>query len=310
METREKTRQKMLREPASSLPLAELGAVRVRGPDTVRFLQGQLSQNIERLSAARSLLAGLHNAQGRVIALLRLLRLADNDVLAILPRELAAGVAARLAKFVLRAKVTVSDESSAWAIAGVIDEGTSPAAWPRKRDAQSECTHGHIVCVGEAPVRWIRVAAAAAQLPRQAAPEASSAWHRHEIASGEPQVFGATSEAFVSQMLNLDLLDAIAFDKGCYTGQEIIARAHYRGRMKRRLQRFRARTAEELSPGARGRLADGRSFTIVRAERSGEAVDFLAVASLAGAEAEALHAGAEDELLHAESLPLPYALPD
>ena len=58
------------------------------------------------------------------------------------------------------------------------------------------------------------------------------------IAAGEPQVFAATSEAFVAQMLNLDLLGAIAFDKGCYTGQEVIARAHYRGRVKRRMQRF------------------------------------------------------------------------
>ena len=106
-----------------------------------------------------------------------------------------------------------------------------------------------------------------------------------------PQVYTATSEEFVAQMLNLDTLGAIAFDKGCYTGQEVIARAHYRGRVKRRAQRFHV-AEENLSAGASGTLPDGRSFKVVEAVRSAiGGSDVLAVASLA-TEEEAAQPGA------------------
>ena len=100
-------------EPASA---DTLGALRARGADVVPFLQGQLSCDVSRLSAARSLLAGCHNPQGRVLALLQLVQLADGDLLMILPRELIAPLLQRLSKFILRAKVTLTDESNAWRI--------------------------------------------------------------------------------------------------------------------------------------------------------------------------------------------------
>jgi hypothetical protein len=94
-----------------------------------------------------------------------------------------------------------------------------------------------------------------------------------------------TSEEFVAQMLNLDVLDAIAFDKGCYTGQEVIARAHYRGRVKRRMQRFVSREPVRLTPGDSGQLADGRSFKVVLAAQLDDGrCDFLAVAPLVSGE--------------------------
>ena len=93
------------------IALDSLGAVRVRGADAVKFLQGQLSADLGLLSAQRALLAGLHNPQGRVIALLRLIELAPQDVLALTARELAPALVARLAKFVLRSKVALRDES-------------------------------------------------------------------------------------------------------------------------------------------------------------------------------------------------------
>ena len=82
-----------------------------------------------------------------------------------------------------------------------------------------------------------------------------ASWERADIAAGLPQVYTATSEAFVAQMLNLDLLGAIAFDKGCYTGQEVIARAHYRGRVKRRLQRWHATAGTAPRAGDSARTA-------------------------------------------------------
>src|SRR2546421_9900933 len=104
----------------NSVPLDSLGVLRVRGADVVSFLQGQVSNDVALLGPGRSLLAGYHNPQGRVIALLRLVQAAADDVLAILPRELAAPTASRLAKFILRAKVSVADESAGWRVTGVV----------------------------------------------------------------------------------------------------------------------------------------------------------------------------------------------
>ena len=104
-------------------------------------------------------------------------------------------------------------------------------------------------------------------------------WRALDIAAGLPQVYASTSEAFVAQMLNLDVLGAIAFDKGCYTGQEVIARAHYRGRVKRRMQRFHL-PAAQLRPGDTGDLPDGRSFKVVDAVTLADgSCDLLAVAA-------------------------------
>src|SRR5204863_507589 len=132
------------------------------GADVGPFLQGQLSNDLERLAPERSLLAGYHNAQGRVIALLRLVQAALGEVLAVLPRELAAAVASRLAKFILRAKVKVADESAAWQIAGIIApaESASPATPPA--GALPHSLHGVArfggsiaVRVAAEPGRWL-----------------------------------------------------------------------------------------------------------------------------------------------------------
>ena len=95
-------------------------ALRARGPDARKFLQGQLSNDLSRLSGERALLAGYHNVQGRAIALLRLIEVGADDFIAILPRELVSALAARMSKFILRAKVKLSDESAAWQVLGIV----------------------------------------------------------------------------------------------------------------------------------------------------------------------------------------------
>src|SRR2546429_898404 len=117
----------------NSVSLDSLGVLRASGADVVPFLQGQLSNDLERLAPERSLLAGYHNAQGRVIALLRLVQAAPGEVLAGLPRELAAAGASRLAKFILRAKVKVADESAPRPIPGIL--ATAPTARPTTQPA-------------------------------------------------------------------------------------------------------------------------------------------------------------------------------
>src|SRR6516225_3694247 len=123
-----------MRRELRTAALDGLGVLRARGPDALSFLQGQLSNDLTRLAADRSLLAGYHNAQGRVIALLRVLQLAPGDLLAVLPRELVASVSARLGKFILRAKVKLADESQSWRISGLLaasaDDGEGSAAAP------------------------------------------------------------------------------------------------------------------------------------------------------------------------------------
>jgi tRNA-modifying protein YgfZ len=287
-----------MQQLAEVIWLDDLGIVRARGADAVRFLQGQLSNDLTRLSADGSLLGGYHNPQGRTIALLRLVYWDEGDVLAVLPRELAAGVAGRLSKFVLRSKVKITDESKAWRMGGLIGvtqvtvgAGTT-AELPATVNAQVRADGAVFVRVGVERVLVVSPGENPAPdggvgaLPDSVV-GGREIWRRLQVEDGEPQVYAATSEEFVAQMLNLDMLNAIAFDKGCYTGQEVIARAHYRGRVKRRMQRFISREPCRLSPGDSGQLADGRAFKVVLAAHlAGGRSDFLAVAPLPGAEPE------------------------
>ena len=302
----------------NSLSLDSLGVLRARGADVVSFLQGQLSNDVALLGPERSLLAGYHNPQGRVIALLRLVQLAPDDLLAILPRELIAVVVQRLGKFVLRAKVKLADDSAAWTVTGLMGcappPGAAADALPATVNGVTRIDASLALRVAQEPGRWLLVSPFAQPPPVSGcSPVGAEVWQRLAIAAGEPQVYAATSEAFVAQMLNLDALGAIAFDKGCYTGQEIIARAHYRGKVKRRLQRFRARVPAQLKPGDDGELGDGRSFKVVdAAQRTDGLCEFLAVTTLGHVDAEPAggRAPAEGAPLSAEWLALPYVLPD
>jgi tRNA-modifying protein YgfZ len=314
-----------MRSECISVPLPSLGVLRARGPDALSFLQGQLSNDLTRLAADRALLAGYHNPQGRVIALLRVLQLAADDLLAILPCELVGTVAQRLGKFVLRAKVRLTDESREWTISGCIEPSGAAAqtiaALPTAVNGVTRIGASLALRVAQQPARWLLLSPAMQPL---ALPGFSAGgaelWQRLAIAAGEPQVYAATTEAFVAQMLNLDALGAIAFDKGCYTGQEIIARAHYRGKVKRRLQRFLAAAAVRLAPGDDGELDDGRSFKVVdAAQRADGGYEFLAVTTTlpAASGAEGSGAGASSRApsaaappLGAQMLDLPYPLPD
>jgi folate-binding protein YgfZ len=287
---------KLARDPLETIALPDLGVLRIQGADAEGFLQGQLSNDMQHLAAGRSLLAGYHNPQGRAIALLRLARGAPDEVLAVLPRELAARVAARLTKFILRAKVKINDVSESLAIDGLIADADVTA---------TEDEPGCVARIALEPRRSLLIRAAGTAAP---ASGDRQRWRRLDIAGGQPQVYAATSEEFVAQMLNLDALGAIAFDKGCYTGQEVIARAHYRGRVKRRMQRFLTHAPQVLAPGTAGRLADGRAFKIVDAVRGEDgACEFLAVTALSARDES--QAEAATELIEATALPLPYPLP-
>jgi tRNA-modifying protein YgfZ len=295
----------------STVSLDTLGVLRARGPDVLSFLQGQLSNDLARLAPQRSLLAGFHNAQGRVIALLRLLQHSPDDLLAVLPAELVTPVIARLSRFILRAKVKLTDESQQWHVHGLL--GGEDAALPSAANEAARIGEAIIVRLASGQPRWLLLSARPeAALPATLPGADPLAWQRLAVAAGEPQVYAATSEEFIAQMLNLDCLDAIAFDKGCYTGQEIIARAHYRGRVKRRMQRFVTAAARTLERADVGTLSDGRAFRVVDvAPRADGRCEFLAVTQLTEREpAETPASGAGGAALDAEQLALPYPLPE
>jgi folate-binding protein YgfZ len=331
--------------------LPELGVLAARGPDARRFLQGQLSQDVLTLAPERVRLAGLHNPQGRTIALFWLVPEGSDDVLCITRRALVPSLLERLRRFVLRSKVQLTDESTATPALGV-DGGdaevalaalglrftaTQPGALARP--AGTATARGGLVAwrhPGGAH-RCIVLNAPPGSLPTND-PDSADAWRAADIAAGLPHVEAATSEAFVAQMLNLDVLEGISFQKGCYTGQEVIARAHYRGRVKRRLQRFRSLDPVTMDwpAGMHGVLGDGRAFQVVDALRLADGrCEFLAVTALSAARdgaADAAQAAAAQPLppvapevvppevvapavgssapIAVESLPLPYALPD
>jgi tRNA-modifying protein YgfZ len=273
-------------------PPSALGVLAFRGPDAARFLQGQVSAEVEKLAVGASTLAGLHNPQGRVIALLAVARAASDELFAILPAELTATVALRLRKYVLRSKLEIVEVGNAVRVIGAASEvpGFTSAAWGTRRMLLvPEPRVGEFTCTDSAAARW--------QLA--------------DVAEGLPQVYAATSETFVAQMLNLDLLGAIAFDKGCYTGQEVIARSHYRGRVKRRLQRWFSAGSAPLRAGDAARSADGRALSIVRAASVANGQELLAVGPYAiSAEPSDAASGADAGARVEGPLPLPYRLPE
>lgn len=246
--------------------LPQIGVLEVLGPEAGKFLQGQLSNDVLRLTVGAAQLTALHTVQGRVQALLRLLRTAEQDYLALLPRALIADVLATLRKRVFRARVTLSDASDRWSVAGAL---APPANKPHAPvDASGRCL--------------------VLEAPGAAAAGSEAAWRRLDIRAGLPQVYPATQGEFVAQMLNLDVLGGIAFDKGCYIGQEIIARAHYRGRVKRRMQRFAAPATPPLSPGDSLTLPDGSVARVVDSAQVDSGQEVLAVTETGAAGALAL----------------------
>jgi len=288
--------------------LASLSLLRFSGPDAASFLQGQVSNDTRRLADGFPLLAAYSSAQGRVVAVLHLLP-HSSGVLAILPRELAQTTRERLAKFVLRAKVKIEDLSDRYSVAGAHDTSALElAGLPAGAEApyveHDEIAVARIGARSATARHWVvRPRDSAAR--GGASEDADLAWRLADIRAGMPQVYAATSEQFVAQMLNLDLLDAINFTKGCYTGQEIIARTQHLGRIKRRLSRLLLPEGS-WSIGQSLQLADGRTGRLTEVVRAGGGFEALAVLSLRDATAAIDTEAGSGAAVPAEELPLPY----
>ncbi len=248
-----------LRQGALRVPLAELGVIAASGEDAARFLHGQLTGDVEKLASDRLALAGYCTPKGRLLATFRMWR-DDSAVRLLLPRELLPGTLKRLSMFVLRARARLTDESDAWrawAVLGAAAGDVLRSAFgsvPAETDRLVEAGGTRIARLrpgASLADRFLILAAAGADLPPAVAslPAADSgAFWWSEIDAGVATVFAATQERFVPQMVNFEVVGGVSFTKGCYPGQEVVARSQYRGKLRRRMQR--AHCAAPVAAGA------------------------------------------------------------
>ncbi len=226
--------------------LDSYAVIRITGTDAADFLNGQLCNDVRTLDDGQTQLTALNNPKGRVLAILHLSRM--HDVYhAILPREITEAVVNDLKRYVFRAKVQI--------------EITDLEAIGRQDETGALSLH---VAEDESAVDYKKD-------PR--------AWELLCINQGYPEVYVATREQFIAQMLNLDLLHGISFKKGCYTGQEIIARTHNLGRIKRRMTLFET-DSQSVVAGDNVKMGDKRVGTVIRSAANSDGSRVLAVIRL------------------------------
>ncbi len=248
----------------SNAVLADLsheGLIAVTGGDARSFLQGQLSTDIQELTPKRGQLSSWSNAKGRVVTLCRIFQ-RDEIIYLALPQPLLAPVMQRLSTYVLRSKAALTDASDASVRFGIAGEGAQDLLQkagltpPPGVNEQAHQDGTWLMRLQGRTPRYAVHGPAEALIPlwqelqaKRVRTAGEDHWALLKILAGEPTVYPATSEHFVAQMLGLEELGAINFRKGCYTGQEVIARAHYRGGVKRHLAHARCQTPEPVSPG-------------------------------------------------------------
>lgn len=269
-------------EPSGCIcALRDWGVIHAQGADAVAFLHSQLSNDIQSLDTASSRLAAYCNAKGRALALLRILRISDG-LLLLTHKPLIDSLIRRLRMFVLRSKVTLDDASEAIGVIGLAGARATP---PLQQIMGTIPEHvGGVHCTGD--IRLIRLDCAPDRFALTVPAEELSglwsrlahtlpavgleAWQLLEIRSGMPMITPATQEMFVPQMLNLEPLQGISYRKGCYPGQEVIARMHYLGKLKRRMYRLQTEAEITPSPGETVRTAkeEQEAGTVVAAARA------------------------------------------
>ncbi|HFC8196480.1 TPA: folate-binding protein YgfZ [Neisseria meningitidis] len=233
------------------------GVVRVSGEDRQTFLHGQLSNDINHLQTGQACYATYNTPKGRVIANMIVVN-RGGDLLLIMAQDLLEATVKRLRMFVLRAKA-VFEILEDYAVGAELEASAEPLAAQEPNLAFATQQDSDGICSIALPHGGIfRIAPETALPPYDAAAE--SAWRLHEIRSGYPWICAATKETAVAQMLNQHIIGGVHFKKGCYPGQEIIARAQYRGQVKRGLAVLSGNSAVEA-----GTLltADGEEAGIV-----------------------------------------------
>jgi folate-binding protein YgfZ len=297
-------------------PLSHEGILAVRGSDAGKFLQGQLTCNIGYLSLEHASLGARCMVKGRMQSSFRILPEGNGYLLA-MACELLEAQLADLKKYAVFSKATLADESQAWCRFGLQHGDAALHALGLEVPAEAGATQRHAGLIA------VRVSAGRIELwaPAEQADSVRSilasslpegtldAWLLGQIRAGIGQVTGPTRELFIPQMINLQAVGGVSFKKGCYTGQEIVARMQYLGKLKRRQYRLALADAELPAPGSEiFSPTHGSSVgEVVLAAHAGQGCELLAVLSADAVEDDNLHLGS----LHGprlELLSLPYEL--
>jgi len=230
-------------------PLSEFGLIRFTGEDAQTFLQGQLSSDIRQINEQAIQYSSHSSAKGRMLGSFLLFR-DGSDYLMQLSADLRTPLHKRLSMYILRSKVRATpDDHALLGITGPQAGELIHSALGIDVDAGSCRKTGELIvlCLSEQRFEIVAPPAHAADIQHKLLAAGgingdANAWRMAEIRAGIGWITQATQEEFVAQMTNLDLLQGISFNKGCYTGQEIIARTQYLGKLKRRLYRVSVNT--------------------------------------------------------------------
>ncbi|MCB5189357.1 folate-binding protein [Methylobacillus arboreus] len=297
--------------------LSHYGLLSLEGEDVVTFLQGQVTNDVKKLDGTSSHYSGYCSPKGRLLTLF--FAFASNGKLYLqFDRGLVEAIAKRLRMYVLRSKVVVtdlSDETVRIGVAGNKTEAALSTFFKAIPAAEYQLVQENNISLirlpGGLPRYEIIVPAQQATelwtaLSQHLTPANKADWDWREIQAGIPEIVAATQEAFVPQMVNLDLLNGINFKKGCYTGQEIVARTHYLGKVKRRTHL--AHISSDTTPAAGDDILDASGTAAGQVVRSAPnpngGQDILAELRLESVEAGTL--SWQDKPL--TITPLPYAL--
>lgn len=284
----------------------ELTAIVVQGADARTFMQGQLTADVRKVDEEHAAWGALCTGQGRVQTLIALLA-RRNQLLALVESELAESVVGRLRGFTLSSKVAF--EPAPWLVVPLTEAEARAATGDAPAQAGECRTVGELTVLRwwGAPARYLGVG------PREELPELGDgertararAWRQSDVAAGVPKLFRETQAMFVPQTLNLDLLGGVSFDKGCYVGQEVVARAR-RGGVPRRLFGFSASVAPP-APGSSVTFQEQEVGHVLDAVSSDSGCELLAVVELEHAVSRlGLGGHPSAELL---PRPLPYEVP-
>jgi len=277
--------------------LAHFGLIRFSGAEAQTFLHNQLTCDVGALAPSTSTYGSYCTPKGRVLATFLLWR-SGEDFFMQLPSSLREPIQKQLSKFILRAKVKATDATPEWTLLGVVGKDAAAIVQRAVGEAPKavhQVAHASGAMVIKVPGGRYEIVAARdkaqallTSLVSGAEMAGADYWDWLDIRGGIPTIVIATQEAFVPQMVNLDLIGGVSLSKGCYPGQEIVARMHYRGTLKQRM--YLANVAEGDSPQPGDKLyssdfGEQACGTIVNAVRSPEGgYDVLAVIQIASAE--------------------------
>jgi folate-binding protein YgfZ len=292
--------------------LTDWALLRAHGADAAAFLQSQLTQDVVGLQTGEARLSGYCTAKGRLLASFIVWRMRADEFGLLCSADLAAAVRKRLSMYVLRARCRVDYASGEWSVfglAGAAAQRLADGAQPWHTRQQGAQWFIGLPPVEQVP-RWLLVQPAEVQVPELPALD-TQAWGWLEVMSGVPRVTAATAEQFVPQMINFELVGGVHFQKGCYPGQEVVARSQYRGTVKRRMHLFA--TNVSALPGQEVFHSDDPAqpagMVVNAAEVAGLPSRLLAEVKLAVLDSGSLHLGSADGPL-LQRMPLPYPIAD